>query len=148
MKLLSPEVICEDTRATDAQELRTGHWAISASASGTTSFSGSFGCEPRVSASASDFWEHDVGASITYYNSKFERVHTHSASNVQTGKLSRWLSWDANVIFSSMTPEASPPLSKAELYDIGIAIGEIDSGKAKHFRNLRDAFDWLDSDTE
>jgi hypothetical protein len=42
----------------------------------------------------------------------------------------------------------SPPLTEEELHDIGIAIKEVKSGKAKHFKKLSDAFEWLDSDSD
>lgn len=60
-------------------------------------------------------------------------------SNVPYGSASSWLMFNKS---------ESPPLTEEELYDIGIAIKEVESGKAKHFKNLRDAIEWLDSDSD
>lgn len=48
---------------------------------------------------------------------------------------------------STAMTDVSSPLTKEELFDIGIAIKEVESGKAKHFKNLSDAIEWLDSDS-
>jgi uncharacterized protein YaiE (UPF0345 family) len=144
MKLLSPEVICENTRETDVQELQTGHWAISASASGTTSFSGSFGYEPRVSTSSIAFREYGVDATFTFYTTKPSRVHTVTVSNYQSVKKSHWLSMMSGSVFSVM----SAPLTEEELTDIHRGIEEIRLGKAKHFKTVRETIEWLHRERE
>jgi hypothetical protein len=138
MKLLSPEVISENTRETDVQELQTGHWVISASVSGTTSFSGSFGCEPQASTSTIYFYGTD--AIFMFRTAKSSRVRTATVSNYQPVK-SHWFSVGSDSDFSAM----SPALTEDELHDLDASEKELERGQGKRFKDPKALLKDLDS---
>lgn len=139
MKFMSPEVVSENTRQTDFDELRTGDWAISASLSGATSFSGRLGCEPQSNASTFDSETWSILVTFTFTAAEPSWVRTASVSNFQSLKRLHWLSLKSDSIYSVM----SAPLTGQELADIHRGIEEIRLGKAKHFNNARETIESL-----
>jgi len=141
MSLLSPDVVNENTFEHEVWSfggLQSRGSAMAKKQFGTTTFSGSYGCEPQGSTTGVVSSYLNLGQeTTTVYSSEYSLIPViHPA-------VRRWISVNVHEIFSAAMQVQSLPLTEEELSDIHIGLEEIRTGKAKSFSNVRETIEWL-----